>query len=149
MPQWEDVRPILVAAYEAMEDTPDGSTSGAAVADAIGADHDDVQLWRILRDLHADEYLNVRYGAPGGLPAVVRGTTDGRQGVLGWPGPRTADGHAELLVTLLRAQADAADTLPEHRSKLRAVLDALGHGGTDALSKVTADLILRAGGTVT
>lgn len=149
MPRWEDVRPILVTAYGLMEQSDMAMTSGPEIARAVlGRPDDDPRLGTTLRALHDDGYLNCTFGGVH-LPLQVEGTAAGRQEVQGWPGSRSSTASAELLVDLLRTQADAADTPPEQKSRLRAILNAIGSGSLDALSKVTAELILRGGGQIT
>jgi len=150
MPRWDDVRPILVAVYDLIEDALDGVTDGPQVAAVLGFGENDLRrLDRALKSLDDAGYIEARFTMGGSLPVLIEGTHGGRQEVQGWPGPRTSTANAELLVDLLRAQADAPDTSAEQKTKVRAILDAIGKGGTDALSKVTAELVLRAGGSVT
>jgi hypothetical protein len=157
MSRWENVRPILVKVYDLMEQWPEGYADGDAVADALGIEDDDYgdDLTRLLRDLqnlHEAGYIDCQFDKGrnfnNSLPLVIEGTEKGRQEVLGWPGPRTSTASAELLVNLLRAAANAPDTPPEQKTTLRAILKAIGKGGTDALSKVTAELILRGGSQI-
>src|SRR4051794_12623141 len=150
MPRWEDVRPTLVAIYDLIDAAPDGVADGRELASALGITEDEMPRFvRDLRALHDDGYMQAHFTLGVGPPPLIQGTTLGRHEVRGWPGPRSGQASAELLVDLLRAQADDADTPPEQKTKTRAILDAIGRGGTDALSKVTAELILRAGGQIT
>lgn len=151
MPRWENVRPILVAVYELIDESPQWAADGNDLAAALGVnDVDDrARLYRDLWSLDEAGYIDANFAMGGRLPRRIQGTHEGRQEVQGWPGSRTGQANAELLVTLLRERAEADDTPPEQKTKLRAIVDAIGKGGTDALSKVTAELILRAGGQIT
>lgn len=147
MPQWEHVRPILVVAYDLMEQSADGETSGNAIASAL--DIEDERLGHVLTALHEARYIDCDGRSVQCLPFIVGGTEKGRQEIQGWPGPRTSTANVELLMELLREKADAPDTPSEQRTKLRAIGDAITKGGIDAMSQVIADVILRAGGHIT
>jgi hypothetical protein len=147
MGSWRDIRPILVTAYDLMEQSARGDTTVDAIADALGRSADDIQLGRDLRALHDADYMKCYFGGVE-LPLMVDGTEKGRQETQGWPGPRTAEAHVELLIELLKQRAEAPDIPREERTRLRAILDAVGKAGTQALGNVTAELVLRAGGAV-
>jgi hypothetical protein len=149
MPRWDDVRPTLVAAYDLFDESD--QVGAVEIAAKLGID-DEAGMTRLTRHLYAlDDADYIKVHRAGGMepPDLILPTHPGRQEVRGWPGPRTAIGNAELLVDLLRAQAEAADTPPEEKTRLRAILNAIGSGSLDALSKVTADLIIRGGGQIT
>lgn len=147
MARWEDVRPILVAAYDVMDKTYNGLVDGRDVADALGRPHDDLWLGRDLEALAEADYLKCAIGGTE-LPIQVEGTEKGRQEVEGWPGARSATGSVDLLVALLAEREEAPDTPSEERSKLRALREVFAGTGTDIASKALAEVIVRSGGVV-
>lgn len=145
MPTWEEMRPVLVAAYRAMDSSPDGGLDGPELAAACGRDNDDPLWYRDMQMLNDADYLNVRFG--GGMTvSSIYGTEKGRQETQGWPGPRTDAGAAELLVTILDRLADDESAPETEREKARGVVGALREAGVDFAAKVVGELGYRATG---
>lgn len=145
MPTWEEMRPILVTAYRAMDSTPDGGLDGPELAAACGRDNDDPLWYRDMQMLNESGYLEVHFG--GAMTVVyANGTEKGRQEVQGWPGPRTDHGAAELLLALLEARANDEQANEDERKKAGTLRDAVRGVGTDFFSKVISELAYRGTG---
>lgn len=144
MPQWEEVRPILVAAYALMDANPAGMTDGKALAEALGRDPEDRFLERDLWALRDADYLDIYFDPEGAGP--IQGTAEGRREVQGWPGPRTPAGSAELLVDLLDKLAVADQTPEPERGRLKKAADAIRDAGTDTIAKAIGEVIARSTG---
>lgn len=147
MPRWEEVRPILVAAYELMDESADGATQTAAIAERVGRDSRDATWGRDLRVLVDAAYLKI----PDGFGAIapddpVDGTEKGRQEVQGWPGPRTPAGSAELLVDLLDKLSVSEQTPEPERGRVKKAADAIRDAGTDTIAKAIGEVVARSTG---
>lgn len=145
MPTWEEMRPVLVAAYRAMDSTPDGGLEGSELATACGRDNDDPMWYRDMQMLNEAGYLDVHFGGAMTV-AYIRGTEKGRQEVQGWPGPRTDRGAAELLLALLEARANDEQANDDERKKAGALRDAVRGVGTDFFAKIVSELAYRGTG---
>jgi hypothetical protein len=59
MPRWEDARPILVTAYDLMEQSDMATTSGPEIARTVlGRSDDDPRFGTTLRALHDDGFAS-------------------------------------------------------------------------------------------
>ncbi|MGB7158111.1 MAG: hypothetical protein WBD40_08595 [Tepidisphaeraceae bacterium] len=144
MQTWDDIRPILVKAYELIGESYGGSLDGQEFAGACGREQADPRWERDIEALVDAGYLTAYFSPEG--PDSVGGTEKGRQETQGWPGPRTDAGAAELLVAILDRLADDEEASEYEREKARGVVGALREAGVDFAAKVVGELGYRASG---
>lgn len=143
MQTWDDIRPILVKAYELLSESY-GSVDGREFAQACGREFSDARWDRDIRALVNAGYLKAYFAAEG--PDMIQATEKGRQEVQGWPGPRTDVAAAELLAAILDRLAEDESAPEAEREKARGLRGAWREAGIEFAAKVAGELGYRATG---
>jgi hypothetical protein len=143
MPNWSEMEPVLRTAYWLLDESADGKVNGAALADALGRDHDDPHLWFVLRE--AKKYGWIEAAFPSGrYLKLVRATEKGLQRFSGWPRPGDVD--VDALVQVLTERIEDPATPADDRTALVKVRDGLVEMGKSAATSIVTAWITRATG---
>jgi hypothetical protein len=127
------MEPVLRTAYRLLNESHDGKVEGAALADALGRDPDDSQLWFVLRKARKYGWLEVAFPSGRHLK-FVRATEKGLTGFSGWPRPGEMD--VDAFVPVLTERIEDPATSDDDRSALVKVRDGLVEVGKSAATDI-------------
>jgi DNA-binding PadR family transcriptional regulator len=139
---WDEVRPVLEAAYRLMDQDDEGSTWPDAVSAELGKPQDP-RIVRILGQLYDAGYITGATIEQSPAPISIEATEKGLQLVAGWPTPDSRGLEIERLLSVLDERITDESRTPDERGRLRRFRDSVVDIGRDVGSEVLGAYLAR------
>ena len=145
MLEWNEIQPVLELVYDLIDQSPDGTTTGAPVAERLGLDSEDLMLRKQLWSLRDAGYIDARFAGGMGPAVMIQPTERGLQATRGWPKPgETPD--VSVLLSVLDERISDPGTPEEERSRLKKLRSTASEVGSSVLGQVLAAYIKHTAG---
>ena len=140
--KWDEVRPVLEAAYRLMDQDDEGTTWPDAVSAELGKPQDP-RILRILGQLYEAGYITGPTIEESPAPISIESTDKGLQLVAGWPTPGGRGLEVERLLGLLDERIADEARSPDERGRLRRFRESVVDIGRDVGSEVLGAYLAR------